>query len=120
MADTDDDLNLVPAPVDRDLFTDDTVLVEAVERHEAKEHILRLRDLGRLAGAPRSARWAELVDRFPPVLRTHDPFGRRVDEVEYHPAWHRLLQSGVQAELTAAAWESRRRHRRRTPRGRPR
>jgi putative acyl-CoA dehydrogenase len=106
VADTDDDLNLVAAPVDRDLFTDDVVLVEAVERHEAKDHIIRLRDLGRLAGAPRSARWAEFVDRFPPVLRTHDPFGRRVDEVDYHPAWHRLLQSGVQAELTAAAWEA--------------
>ena len=104
MADTDDDLNLVPAARDRDLFTDDAALVDAVERHDGKEHVLRLRDLGRLAGTERTARWAEFVDRFPPVLRTHDPFGRRVDEVEYHPAWHRLLQSGVQAGLTAAAW----------------
>lgn len=106
MADTDDDLNLVPAPTDRDVFGEDAVLVEAVERHEAKEHLGRLRDLGRLAGAPRSARWAALVDRHTPELRTYDAYGRRVDEVEYHAAWHRLLHSGVQAGLTAAAWEA--------------
>jgi putative acyl-CoA dehydrogenase len=102
----DDALNLVPAPVDRNLFSDDAALVEGVERHDGKEHLDRLRDLGRLAGAGRSTRWAEFVNRYPPVLRTHDPFGRRVDEVEYHPAWHRLLQSGVQAGLTCPAWEA--------------
>jgi putative acyl-CoA dehydrogenase len=102
---SDDALNLVPAPADRDVFSEDAVLVEAVERHEAKTHLGRLRDLGRLAGAPRSLVWADSVDRFPPVLRTHDPFGRRVDEIEYHPAWHRLLQSGVRAGLTAGPWK---------------
>ncbi len=106
VAESDDALNLVPAPVDRDVFSEDQVLVEAVERHEGKAHLARLRDLGRLAGAPRSLGWADAVDRSPPTLRTHDPFGRRVDEVEYHPAWHRLLQSGVRAGLTAAAWDS--------------
>jgi putative acyl-CoA dehydrogenase len=105
VAESDDALNLVPAPVDRDVFSEDLVLVEAVERHEGKTHLARLRDLGRLAGAPRSLGWADAVDRSPPTLRTHDPFGRRVDEVEYHPAWHRLLQSGVRAGLTAAAWD---------------
>jgi putative acyl-CoA dehydrogenase len=104
VADSDDALNLVPAPVDRDVFSDDTVLVEAVERHDAKEHLDTLRDLGRLAGATRSTQWAAAVDSFPPTLRTHDPFGRRVDEVDYHPAWHRLLQCGVRAGLAASAW----------------
>ncbi|GLY17480.1 acyl-CoA dehydrogenase [Kineosporia sp. NBRC 101677] len=106
VAESDDALNLVPAPADRDVFSEDQVLVEAVERHEGKAHLARLRDLGRLAGAPRSLGWADAVDRFPPTLRTHDPHGRRVDEVEYHPAWHRLMQSGVRAGLTAAAWDS--------------
>jgi putative acyl-CoA dehydrogenase len=104
VAESDDTLNLVPAPADRDVFSEDAVLVEAVERHDAKGHLGRLRDLGRLAGAPRSLTWADSVDRFGPTLRTHDPFGRRVDEIDYHPAWHRLLQSGVRAGLTAAAW----------------
>ncbi len=106
MADSDDTLNLVPPPVDTDLFSDDAPLVEAVERHEAKDHVTRLRELGRLAGSSRSARWAQFVNRFPPVLRTHDACGQRVDEVDYHPTWHRLLQSGAQAGLGAAPWEA--------------
>jgi putative acyl-CoA dehydrogenase len=104
VAEPDDALNLVPAPVDRDVFSDDTALVEAVERHGAREHLGRLRELGRAAGSSRSQLWAESVDRFGPILRTHDPFGRRIDEVDYHPAWHRLLQTGVRAGLTASTW----------------
>ena len=106
MAESDAGLNVVPAPVDVDVFGADAALVEAVRRHGAEQHAGRLRDLGKLAGAQRSARWAEFVDRYPPQLRTHDPFGRRVDEVEYHPSWHRLLQAGVRAGLTAAAWSA--------------
>lgn len=104
MPEQEDDLNLVPAPVDQDVFSGDVALVEATRRHGAEQHIGRLRDLGRVAGAPRSLRWAEFVDRYPPTLRTHDAFGRRVDEVEYHPAWHRLMQAGVRAGLTASPW----------------
>jgi putative acyl-CoA dehydrogenase len=105
VADSDDGLNLVPAPVDLDLFASHLALVEAVQRYGAGEHLGRLGDLGRLAGTHRTARWVEFVDRYPPTLRTHDPSGRRVDEVEHHPAWHRLLQHAVRAGLTATAWE---------------
>ncbi len=99
-----EDLNLVPAPADQDVFGTDAVLVDSVHRYGADQHAGRLRDLGRVVGTPRCARWAEYVDRYPPTLRTHDPFGRRVDEVEFHPAWHRLMQTGVRAGLTAAPW----------------
>jgi putative acyl-CoA dehydrogenase len=105
VADTDDGLNLVSAPVDLDLFGTHLALVEAVGRYGAGDHAARLADLGRLAGAHRTARWVDFVDRYPPQLRTHDPAGRRVDEVEHHPAWHRLLQHSVRAGLTAGAWE---------------
>lgn len=106
MSPADDAFNLVPPPGDQDLFGSDAALAEAIRRHGAQEHLGRLRDLGRLAGTPRSARWAESVDRCPPTLNTHDPYGRRVDEVEYHPAWHRLLQAGIRAGLTAAPWDA--------------
>src|SRR5262249_49009644 len=48
--------------------------------------------------------WGREADRFPPMLRTHDRFGRRVDEVEFHPAWHSLLQVAVEHGLHAAPW----------------
>jgi putative acyl-CoA dehydrogenase len=106
VAAADETLNLVPPPVDQDVFGSDAALNEALARHGASDHLGRLRDLGRLAGNPRAARWAEFVDLYPPKLRTHDPYGRRVDEVDYHPAWHRLVQSGVRAGLTATAWDA--------------
>jgi putative acyl-CoA dehydrogenase len=105
VADTDEGLNLVTAPVDLDLFGTHLGLVEAVRRHGAEEHLGRLGDLGRFAGTARAQGWAEVADRYPPRLRTHDPAGRRVDEVEHHPAWHRLLQHAVRAGLNASAWE---------------
>ncbi len=104
MPDADDDATLVPAPEAGDLYSTDAALTEAVRRYGAEQHAGRLRDLGTVAGSPRSLRWAEFVDRYPPTLRTHDAFGHRLDELEYHPAWHRLMQAGVRAGLTAAPW----------------
>src|SRR5689334_1413845 len=101
---TDDALNVVPAPAEVDVFSTDQALVEAVHRHGAQAHLPRLKELGRLAGSPRSARWVEFVDRYPPRLRAYDPQGRRVDEIDHHPAWHRLLQAGVRAGLAATPW----------------
>jgi putative acyl-CoA dehydrogenase len=104
VADSDEALNVVPAPVDHDVFDGDLALVDAVRHHGGEQHLARLHDLGRLAGSARSARWAEFVERHPPVLRSHDPYGRRIDEIDHHPAWHRLMQTGVRAGLSAAAW----------------
>jgi putative acyl-CoA dehydrogenase len=104
MAESDEELNVVTAPVDRAVFDADPALVDAVRRHGAEQHLPRLRELGRLAGSARVARWAEFVNRHPPQLRNLDQYGRRVDEVDHHPSWHRLLQVGVRAGLAATAW----------------
>lgn len=93
-----------PATEPADLFSGDAALVEAVRRHGAEQHAGRLRDLATVAGSARSLRWAEFADRYPPTLRSHDAFGNRVDEVEYHPAWHRLMQAGVRAGLAGTPW----------------
>ena len=46
----------------------------------------RLHELGRRAGPPRASAWGFEANAHPPELRTHDRFGHRVDNVEYHPA----------------------------------
>jgi putative acyl-CoA dehydrogenase len=38
------------------------------------------------------------------VLRTHDRYGHRIDEVEFHPAWHELMRTAVEHGLHAAPW----------------
>lgn len=45
-----------------------------------------------------------MVEEQPPRLRTHDRFGHRIDEVEFHPAWHQLMAVAVERGLHAAPW----------------
>ncbi|MGQ5594615.1 acyl-CoA dehydrogenase family protein [Streptomyces sp. ESR1.13] len=98
--------NQAPPLTGYDVFTADRALAEAVERHlpaELREEALaELSGTGRGCGALQTQEWGAQADAHPPVLRTHDRYGHRVDEVEFHPAWHRLLGKGVSAGLTDA------------------
>ncbi|MFD6418234.1 acyl-CoA dehydrogenase family protein [Streptomyces sp. NPDC060194] len=89
-----------------DVHGSDRVLVEAVERHVDAGLLEAVRDelgtLGRAAGSAQAREWGVLADDYPPRLRTHDRYGHRIDEVDFHPAWHRLLGKAVSAGLTAA------------------
>lgn len=98
--------NQAPPLVQYDVFGADRALVEAVERHLGPEVLeegrSELAALGRTAGSAQVQEWGVQANEHPPRLRTHDRYGHRVDEVEFHPAWHRLLGKGVSAGLTAA------------------
>ncbi|MFI9154005.1 acyl-CoA dehydrogenase family protein [Streptomyces sp. NPDC053367] len=98
--------NQPPPLTGYDVFGADRALVAAVERHlgpELRDEALsELSGFGRTAGSAQVQEWGVLADACPPRLRTHDRYGNRVDEVEFHPAWHRLLGKGVSAGLTAA------------------
>ncbi|MFC7638722.1 acyl-CoA dehydrogenase family protein [Streptomyces thermogriseus] len=98
--------NQVPPLTGYDVFATDRALVEAVERYVEAGLLEEVREelssLGRSAGSAQVQEWAAQADGHPPRLRTHDRWGHRVDEVEFHPAWHRLLGKGVSAGLTAA------------------
>ncbi|MFI1678308.1 acyl-CoA dehydrogenase family protein [Streptomyces sp. NPDC020607] len=98
--------NQAPPLVGYDLFTSDRALVEGVERHLDPALLDSARDelslLGRAAGSAQAQKWGDQANANPPVLHTHDRYGHRVDEVEFHPAWHRLLGKAVSSGLTAA------------------
>ncbi|OKI01109.1 DNA alkylation response protein [Streptomyces sp. CB02923] len=98
--------NQPPPLVGYDVFAADAALTEGVARHvpPALQGEVRreLGELGRAAGSAHAQRWGAQADGHPPVLRTHDRYGNRVDEVEFHPSWHRLLGRGVSAGLTDA------------------
>ena len=61
-------------------------------------------DLGHLAGTEEAIRWGFQANANPPQLRTHDRFGHRIDEVEFHPAWHQLMQVAIRHGLHALPW----------------
>src|SRR5882757_4581436 len=51
----------------------------------------RLAEVGRLAGSEHAQEQGRLANEYPPKLRTHDRYGHRIDEVDFHPAWHDLM-----------------------------
>lgn len=103
---THDASNQPPPLVDYDVFAADAVLVDAVARHGGDARRDELSELGRLAGSEQAQRWACEADRYPPVLRTHDRYGNRIDEVDFHPSWHQLMTVAVEHGLHAPAWEA--------------
>src|SRR3954449_10161743 len=104
MRPTHDVLNQPPPLEDYDVFEADAVLGEAVARAGVDDKALH--ELGRLAGSAEAIGWGVAANRHSPELRTHDRFGHRVDQVEFHPAYHRLLEVAVTAGLAAAPWSS--------------
>jgi len=74
-----------------------------LQREGAEWARARVAAVGELAGGV-AIEWGSLANGYPPVLRTHDRFGDRIDEVEFHPAWHQLMQAGVENGLHALPW----------------
>src|SRR3954466_6872505 len=96
--------NQAPPLVGHDPIGGDGALAEACLRHAGPADLESLAGLGRLAGSEQAQEWGRLANEHPPVLRTHDRYGHRVDEVEFHPAWHELMRTAVAHGLHAAPW----------------
>lgn len=97
-------LNQPPPLEGHDAFAGDTALVEAVRREGAEWAEPELSELGRLAGSADTIELGFRANEHPPRLRTHDRFGHRVDEVDYHPAYHELMRVAVSRGLHARPW----------------
>ncbi len=94
-----------PPPLEPyNLFTSDTVLREAVVRENAAWAESGLNALGATLGKPETIKLGFDANKNPPVLRTLDRYGHRLDEVEFHPAWHELLAIAMRAGLHSSPW----------------
>jgi putative acyl-CoA dehydrogenase len=99
--------NQVPPLEGLNVFDSNVPLVEAVEREGAGWVRERASALGAFVGGE-PQQWGRLANENKPVLRTHDRYGHRIDEVEFHPAWHQLMRMGVEHELHCLPWRSER------------
>ena len=94
-----------PPPLENyNLYTTDRALQEAVQRNGAAWASAALHAFGATLGEPAVMTLGHLANRNLPVLFTHDRYGHRRDEVEFHPAWHQLMTLGASAGLHAAPW----------------
>ncbi|GAA0998929.1 acyl-CoA dehydrogenase family protein [Nocardiopsis tropica] len=81
-------------------------LLDAVRSAGATDSLEEIHATGRRAGSAEAIDWGELANAHPPVLKTHDRFGNRVDEVTYDPAYHQLMSAAIDQGLHAAPWAS--------------
>jgi putative acyl-CoA dehydrogenase len=100
--------NQPPPLAGYNLFRENAPLVAALEHEGGGWATERAAALGAfLTGAP--LEWGRLANEYPPRLRTHDRFGNRIDEVEFHPAWHSLMRTSIGHGLHALSWREQRR-----------
>ena len=89
-----------PEPlVGANLFETNRALRDALRFNAPQLDTAPLARLGALAGAGDMQEHARLANIHAPQLRTHDRFGRRIDEVEFHPSYHALMTAAVEAGL---------------------
>jgi putative acyl-CoA dehydrogenase len=98
-------INQPPPLVDYNLFEADRPLVEAVRREGAEWAEGRISAVGTYAGGEQAQTLGRLANENGPRLRSHDRYGHRVDEAEFHPAWHELLGKAVSYELHSSPWQ---------------
>ena len=104
MAATHEVLNQ-PTPLeDINLFQANQALRDALKFNAPALDTASLTALGALAGSADMQRHARLANVHTPELRTHDRFGHRRDEVEFHPSYHALMSAATAAGLHGAPY----------------
>ncbi|HSM96608.1 MAG TPA: acyl-CoA dehydrogenase family protein [Rhizomicrobium sp.] len=101
---THDVTNQPPPFEDVNLFTGDVALQDAVRHAGGEVHRERLSAFGARCGSAEVAEWATQANANPPRLRQFDKYGQRLDEAEFHPAYHALMDLGIGAGVSSAAW----------------
>ncbi len=96
--------NQAPPIQPYNLFEADTPLREALEREGGEWGLERIRDTGELAGSAEALEHSERCERNEPILRTHDRYGNRVDQIELDPSWHWLLREAIERGIHSLPW----------------
>jgi putative acyl-CoA dehydrogenase len=97
-------LNQPPPLQDYDPLALDTALREGLQREGANWAQQDVQALGLRAASQEMLDQGRLANENPPKLKTHDRFGHRIDEVEFHPAWHELMRFSMSHGVHAGPW----------------
>ncbi len=100
--------NQVPPLVDYNVYTQDATLVESVQRENITWATDHLTAFGKVVGSEEAIQWGFDANTNEPVLHTHTRTGQRIDEVMFHPAWHHLMRTSINAGAHALSWRDER------------
>ena len=104
LAETHELTNLSRELCDYNMFSQDAVLTEAVQREGAQWAQTQLTTFGQLTGSADYLELGRLANKHQPELDTHDRFGNRIDLVSFHPAYHQLMKTAIEHGLHASPW----------------
>jgi putative acyl-CoA dehydrogenase len=99
-------LNQAPPLDGYDAYSHDPWLLAAVRRGRAGEIAATAAELGRYVASAEAQHHAELANRYTPELHVFDRFGQRIDQVDYHPSYHVLMNRAVAAGVHSHAWKA--------------
>ena len=97
--------NQSPPFEDVNLFTTDKALMEAVAREGGGHAAKRLAEFGAQCGSAEAFNRGRLANEHPPRLKPFDAKGRRLDVVEFHPAYHECMELSIKEGLHCSAWD---------------
>lgn len=104
LADTHSLTNLSNELCDYNMFTQDKALVAAVTREGAQWAQDALTDFGKLTGSAQYLELGHLANKHIPEFESHDRFGNRIDQVNFHPAYHQFMKTAIEHGLHASPW----------------
>jgi putative acyl-CoA dehydrogenase len=99
-----DVLNQAPPLQPVNLYEVDVALREALEREGGDWGVDRACEAGATAGSVEALEHGQRAERNLPILRTHDRYGNRIDQVELDPSWHSLLRGALEREIHSLPW----------------
>ncbi|TWI57567.1 putative acyl-CoA dehydrogenase [Pseudomonas duriflava] len=102
-AETHEVFNQVPPLEGANLYRLDLPLQEGIHRYGGGWAEERLDTYGALAGGPLIAAGV-LANENPPVFHSHDRYGRRIDQIDFHPAYHELMRTAVRHGIPSLPW----------------
>ena len=98
--------NMPPHLGDQDLWRGDAALREGVAREGGSWAEDKLAAFGKIAGAAEVFEKADLANRHPPEIKPYDRYGMRINQVEFHPAYHELMALAIANEVPSFAWNN--------------
>ncbi|HAT31520.1 MAG TPA: isovaleryl-CoA dehydrogenase [Janthinobacterium sp.] len=104
--DTHEVFNQAPPFENVNLFDCDLALQEALRREGGGAAADSLHALGEKLGRAETQELARLANVHGPRLHNFDRAGKRIDEVEFHPAWHQLMTLLIEAGAHASPWDA--------------
>jgi putative acyl-CoA dehydrogenase len=96
--------NQVPVLENYNSFTSNPLLQKLLREYGGSWIQAPATTFGALMGSRTMQEAGDLANKNIPVLKTHDRFGNRLDIVEYHPAYHQMMDAAIQHQVHSIAW----------------